>query len=66
MAMMIAAGQSLYAVNINQEILELKQRYEDAYHRYTNAIKEGASATAKDLAKQVEEYPRELVSSPSA
>ena len=55
MAMMIAAGQSLYAVNINQEILELKQRYEDAYHRYTNAIKEGASATAKDLAKQVEQ-----------
>ena len=54
-AMMLAASQSLYAVNINQEILELKNRYEDAYHRYTTAIKEGATATIKDLGKQVEQ-----------
>ncbi len=54
-AMMLAASQSLYAVNINQEILELKNRYEDAYHRYTQAIKEGATATVKDLGKQLEQ-----------
>ena len=53
-AMMIAASQSLYAVNINQEILELKMKYEDAYNRYTTAIKEGATNTARDLGEQVQ------------
>ena len=54
-ATMFASGQALYATNINQEILELKMRYEDAYKRYTTAIKEGASATLKDLGRQVEQ-----------
>lgn len=54
-AAMLAAGQTLYATNIHQEILELKMRYEDAYKRYTTAIKEGASATARELSKQVEQ-----------
>jgi hypothetical protein len=54
-ATMFASGQTLYATNINQEILELKMKYEDAYKRYTTAIKEGVSATTKDLAKQVEQ-----------
>ena len=54
-ATMFASGQTLYATNINQEILELKMRYEDAYKRYTTAIKEGATATLKDLGRQVEQ-----------
>lgn len=53
LAALIATSQSLYAVNINQEILELKMRYEDAYNRYTTALKEGATRTAQDLSAQV-------------
>ena len=52
-ATMFASSQSLYATNINQEILELKQRYEDAYKRYNNALKEGYNRTTKDLADQL-------------
>ena len=54
-ATMLVSGQALYATNINQEILELKQRYEDAYKRYTTALKEGASATFQDIKKQYEQ-----------
>jgi len=54
-ATLFASGQTLYATNINQEIVELKMRYEDAYHRYNNALKEGVSATTRDLARQVEQ-----------
>ena len=52
-SMMIAVSQGLYAASINQEILELKMRYEDAYNRYTKALKEGATNTARDLSEQV-------------
>lgn len=52
---MFVSGQALYATNINQEILELKQRYEDAYKRYTTALKEGVNATTRDLGRQAEQ-----------
>ena len=54
-ATVFSAAPALYATNINQEILELKNRYEDAYKRYTTAIKEGATATAKDIQKQYQQ-----------
>lgn len=52
---LFVASPYVYATNINQEIRELELRYKDAYKRYTTAIKEGASATIKDLGKQVEQ-----------
>lgn len=54
-ATMLVSGQALYATNINQEILELKQRYEDAYRRYTTAAKEGVTSTIQDIKKQYEQ-----------
>lgn len=53
-ASVFVTSPTLYATNINQELLELKNKYEDAYKRYTTAIKEGATATIKDLGQQVE------------
>lgn len=54
-AAMFSSSPALYATNINQEILELKQKYEDAYHRYTTALKDGATSTFKDIKKQYEQ-----------
>ena len=51
---MVSANPALYATNINQEIKELKMRYEDAYKRYTNALKEGATSTIKDIKQEYE------------